>query len=151
VGVHSPVAGEQDPGVRPLQGDLGDVLGGEVVPAAVVGQVQLDVEAELGQPSVAEHPRRYAVHVEARGDGDLLPGGAGVLERVDHLGQAQQLVVLGRLDGPEVLVGPPAALAHQSEKIDVLVDERMVLDGLERGHGEGLSIVPTGWFSKRQR
>jgi hypothetical protein len=57
VGV-SGVAGEQGPGIRPLRMDLGDVLARELVAAAVVGQVPLDVEAELGQPCVAAGRQR---------------------------------------------------------------------------------------------
>ncbi|MFJ5071685.1 hypothetical protein ACIQC7_35245 [Kitasatospora sp. NPDC088556] len=58
----------------------------------------------------------------------------------DHLGQAQELVVLGGLDLLQVPIRPPPAPAQQLEEIGVLVGERMVVDGVEHGHGGDLSI-----------
>ncbi|MFJ2822411.1 hypothetical protein ACIO7M_15010 [Streptomyces toxytricini] len=45
--------------------DFGEFLGRELVAAAVVGQVPLDVEAEPGQPCVAEGARGGAVDVDS--------------------------------------------------------------------------------------
>lgn len=136
-GVHSAVAGEQSPGIRPLRMDLGDVLGRELAAAAVVGEVQLDVKAELGQACVAEDARGDAVHVEVGGGADLLARAPGVMKGFDHLGQVQEFVVLGGLDLLQVLIRPSSALAQQHEEVDVLVGERVVVDGMKRGHRGG--------------
>lgn len=124
--------------------DLGDVLARELVTAAVVGQVQLDVEAELGQTGVAEDPGGDAVHVEVGGNGDLLARCPSVRKGLDHLGQIQEFVVLGGLDLGQVLIRPPPALAQQLEEVSVLGGERTVVDDMECGHGGGLSIRVAG-------
>ncbi|MGX1899669.1 hypothetical protein ACWIHQ_40380 [Streptomyces anulatus] len=43
--------------------------------------------------------------------------------------------MLGGLDLLQVLIRPPPALAQQLEEVGVLVGERMVVDGVEHGHG----------------
>ncbi|MFJ3858335.1 hypothetical protein ACIPRL_19075 [Streptomyces sp. NPDC090085] len=107
--------------------DLGDALGRELAAAAVVGEVQLDLEAELGQACVAWDARGGAVRVGVGGDADLLARARGVMEGIAPLGRVQEYVV----------IRPSSALAQQHEEVHVLVGERVVVDGMKRGHRGG--------------
>ena len=121
--------------------DLLDVDGSELVAALVVGQVEADVEAELGEAGQADDAGGDAVDVEVGDHDQLLSAEAQLVELLDEEVHVLQLGVGGVVDLPDVLVGPPASFAD--EVIQALGHGGDLLSGCpvwRRGAGHALIL-----------